>query len=171
MAAETSRSVIGLMMRLSKTIHRQCPPELLGMSLRGFVVLSYVYERERVSQQELGEVMGLDANSTVLLLHELEDDEFISRRRDPTDRRRHIIEITSGGREAFERAERGRDSIEDAVFAGLTAQERSTLGRLLAKALEGAPSPAPNRRASSDCTDAGATSADAPSEAGAATGG
>ncbi len=130
--AETSRSVIGLAMRLSKMIHRHCSAELLGMSLRGFVVLSYVHERGQVSQQELGEVMGLDANSTVLLLHDLEDEEYISRRRDPTDRRRHIIELTPAGREAFVRAERGRDSIEDAVLAGLTGPERATLSGLLA---------------------------------------
>ncbi len=165
--AETPRSVIGLTMRLAKMIHRHCSAELLGMSLRGFVVLSYVYERGQVSQQEVGEVMGLDANSTVLLLHELEDEEYISRRRDPTDRRRHIIEVTPPGRRAFERAERGRDSIEDAVLDGLTAQERATLSGLLAKALEGAPPPSAKRV---DCAP-GRSDADAPAGVGAQAGG
>ncbi len=162
MQPRNSQGVIGLAMRLAKMIHRECSEDLLGMSLKGFVVLSYVYERGAVSQQELGEVMGLDANSTVLLLHDLEDDEYISRRRDRADRRRHIIEITAAGREAFEHAERGRDSIEGSVFAGLTVAERATLRELLSKALEGAPSAcapaAANAHATADA-DAGVGSA------------
>jgi DNA-binding MarR family transcriptional regulator len=136
----SSPSVIGLVARLSKTIHRHSSEELLGMTLRAFVVLGLLYEHDAMPQQELGEIMCLDANGTVLLLHELEDEEYITRRRDPTDRRRHIIEIAPAGRSAFERAERGRDSIEDAVFVGLSAHERKTLHNLISKALEGAAS-------------------------------
>lgn len=134
-----SKGVIDLVARLSKTIYRQCSEELLGMTLRAFVVLGLLYEREAMPQQELGEIMCLDANGTVLLLHELEDDEYILRRRDPADRRRHIIEITAAGRAAYERAERGRDSIEDTVFVGLSTQERAQLRDLIAKALAGGP--------------------------------
>jgi DNA-binding MarR family transcriptional regulator len=130
--------MIALVARLSKTIHRHCSEELLGMTLRAFVSLGLLYEREGMPQQELGEIMCLDANGTVLLLHDLEDDEYITRRRDRNDRRRHIIEITPAGRLAFERAERGRDSIEDTVFVGLSSHERKTLHNLIAKTLEGA---------------------------------
>ena len=139
MGTARTQGVISLVARLSKTIHRQCSEELLGMTLRSFVVLGMLYEREAMAQQEIAEIMCLDANGTVLLLHELEDEELITRRRDPADRRRHIIEITPSGRAAFERAERGRDSIEDTVFAGLTAEERATLRDLIARALGGGP--------------------------------
>jgi DNA-binding MarR family transcriptional regulator len=138
---QPSPGVIGLVARLSKTIHRHCSEELLGMTLRSFVVLGLLYEHESMPQQELGEIMCLDANGTVLLLHDLEDEEYITRRRDRNDRRRHIIEITSAGRRAFEHAEAGRDSIEDAVFVGLSPHERATLHNLIAKTLEAAGAP------------------------------
>ncbi len=137
MSTPSDEGLIGLTTRLSKAIHRHSNEQILGMSLRGFVVLSYLHERDPVPQQELGDAMCLDANSIVLLLHELEDDEYITRRRDPSDRRRHIIELTDAGRAAYKRAQQGRESIEDTVLVGLSAEERAQLGSLISKALDG----------------------------------
>jgi DNA-binding MarR family transcriptional regulator len=137
METRDSQGLIGLATRLSKTIVRHSSEELLGIPLRAFVVLGYLHERGDVPQQELGEAMCLDANTTVLLLHDLEDDELIVRRRDPTDRRRHIIGLTEAGRNAFEQAEAGRERIEDDVFQALDPAEREALGDLIAKALTG----------------------------------
>jgi len=53
------------------------------------------------------------------------------------DRRRHVVEITPSGRDAVAKGEKAREAIEDEVFAGLTADERRTLRRLLVRALEG----------------------------------
>jgi DNA-binding MarR family transcriptional regulator len=93
--------------------------------------------------------MLLDSNAVVLLLNELEARGFSVRRRDTGDRRRHVVDITPGGRDAVARGEKAREAIEDEVFAGLTADERRTLRRLLARALEGQArtSPAPSTRA------------------------
>jgi DNA-binding MarR family transcriptional regulator len=141
---DTSQAgLIGLATRLSKTFHRHSSEAILGISLRAFVVLAYLHEHGgSVPQQDLGDAMCLDANSTVLLLHELEDDEYITRRRDRTDRRRHIIELTDSGREVFASVERGRESIEDTVLAGLNSEERDQLRSLISKALDGVSVPA-----------------------------
>jgi len=72
----------------------------------------------------------------VLLLNDLEDREFAFRRRDPTDRRRHLVEITDEGLRAFDSAEKGIGSVEDDVLALLTSRERAALQQLLAKALD-----------------------------------
>lgn len=133
--------LIGLAIRLSKTINRHSSEEILGISLRAFVVLSYLREHGAVPQQDLGDALCLDANSAVLLLHELEDDEYITRRRDRSDRRRHIIELTEAGRDALVSAERGCESIEDTALAALDAGEREQLRRLISKALDGAAAP------------------------------
>jgi DNA-binding MarR family transcriptional regulator len=148
-----SQGVISLVSRLAKTIHRHSDAELLGMSMRSFVVLGILYERDAMPQQELGEMMCLDPNGTVLLLHELEDEEYILRRRDPADRRRHIIEITPSGRAAYARAEGGRNSIEDIVFVGLTMEERATLADLITRALAGVANPSP--QISADAAESG----------------
>jgi DNA-binding MarR family transcriptional regulator len=87
-------------------------------------------------QQELGETLYIDPNNLVLLLNELESKEFALRRRDPTDRRRHLVEITEEGLRAFDNAEKGIESVEDDVLALLTREQRVELQELLARALD-----------------------------------
>jgi DNA-binding MarR family transcriptional regulator len=135
--SSTTRGTITLLSRLTKVIHRRTPEEPLGMRLRQFIVLSYLAERQQVSQQELGDALCIDANNLVLLLNETEGAGFVRRRRDPADRRRHIVEITDDGRAALVQAEKAREAIEDDVLSALDADEREALHRLLAKALEG----------------------------------
>lgn len=126
-----------MLTRLSKVVHRHTPDDLLGMTLRHFVVLSYLAERGRVPQQDLAEVLCMDANNLVLLLNELEGDHLIRRERDPDDRRRHIVEITDAGHAALDRAETAREAIEDEALGALDGDERETLRTLLIKALGG----------------------------------
>ncbi len=109
------------------------------MRLKEFVMLANLREHSPIPQQDLGEMLCIDANNLVLLLNELESREFAYRRRDPADRRRHLVEITDGGLAAFENAERGIGSVEDVVLASLNSHERVELQGLLTKALEGAP--------------------------------
>jgi DNA-binding MarR family transcriptional regulator len=137
MEPTTAPGTLTLLTRLSKLVHRKTPEELLGMRWRHFLVLSYLAERDGVPQQDLGDVIGIDPNNLVLLLNELEVSDFASRRRDPEDRRRHIVELTDNGRAALRRAERARETIEDEVLGALDAGERETLRTLLIKALEG----------------------------------
>lgn len=109
------------------------------MRMKEFSMLAHLREHSPIPQQELSEMLCIDANNLVLLLNELESKEYALRRRDPADRRRHLVEITEEGRRAFENAEKGIESVEDDVLASLTDQERRELHVLLAKALEGAP--------------------------------
>jgi DNA-binding MarR family transcriptional regulator len=127
-----------LLTRLAKVVYRRSGEELLGMRLRQFVALSFLSERDGVSQQALAETLSIDANNVVLLLNELEAAGHVERRRDPHDRRRHLVHVTAAGRRAIERAERGQESVEDEVLAALTPTERATLRDLLARALSDA---------------------------------
>jgi DNA-binding MarR family transcriptional regulator len=131
----TARGTLVLVSRLSKSAYRKCPESLLGMSLRHFLALSYIADPGGISQQQLSEILYIDANNTVLLLNEMEGQGLIRRVRDPTDRRRHLVEATEHGHEVLQRAQRRREAVEDDVLGALTAQERGTLHRLLAKAL------------------------------------
>jgi MarR family transcriptional regulator, temperature-dependent positive regulator of motility len=128
-----------LLTRLSRAVYRRSNEEVLGMRLKGYVALCYLRDRGAATQQQLGEKMMVDPNNLVLLLNELEDAGYLTRRRDPDDRRRHIVELTDAGRGAIERAEQGMESVEEEILAALSAKERATLRELLNKALEGAP--------------------------------
>ena len=106
------------------------------MRVKEFASLAILREHSPVPQQELGEILCVDANNLVLLLNDLELREFALRRRDPSDRRRHLVEITEEGKRALQAAEKGIERVEDDVFAPLTATERVELRKLLAKALD-----------------------------------
>jgi MarR family transcriptional regulator, temperature-dependent positive regulator of motility len=134
-AVTSPRGTITLLSRLSKSVYRKTPESMLGMSLRHFMALSYVADPGGISQQQLAEILCIDANNTVLLLNEMEGQGLIRRVRDPSDRRRHLVEVTEHGEELFQRAQRARETVEDEVLGPLSAPERVTLHRLLAKAL------------------------------------
>jgi MarR family transcriptional regulator, temperature-dependent positive regulator of motility len=127
-----------LLVRLAKQVFRRSSEELLGMHLRLLMALSYLRDHDGAPQQELAEALCMDANNVVLLLNELEDRGHVERRRDPDDRRRHRVEITSSGRAALERAEHAQRGLEDDVLQALDAEERATLCALLTRALHGA---------------------------------
>ena len=124
-----------LLSRLAKQVYRRSNEELLGMHLRHLVALSYVSDHDSCPQQELGDAFCMDANNVVLLLNELEELGWVTRMRDPGDRRRHLVQITPAGRKALAGAERAQATIEDDVLGALDAQERRTLRELLTRAL------------------------------------
>jgi DNA-binding MarR family transcriptional regulator len=127
-----------LLTRLAKQVYRRSSEELLGMHLRLLMALSYVRDHDGTPQQELAEALCMDANNVVLLLNELEDLDYVARRRDPHDRRRHLVELTEHGRDALTRAERAQETIEDEVLQALDPSERAILWGLLTRALQGA---------------------------------
>jgi DNA-binding MarR family transcriptional regulator len=129
--------LIALLVQINKALHRRTSEELLGMRLKSFLMLGYVRDRGAVSQQELETGLLMDANSVVLLLNETEAAGFSVRRRDPADRRRHMVELTAAGRTAVERAEKEREGIEDEVLSDLSSEERKALRKLLRRVLDG----------------------------------
>jgi DNA-binding MarR family transcriptional regulator len=140
MPTSKTPGVTVLLTQLSRVVYRRTPEELLGMRLKEFTMLAHLREHSPIPQQELSEMLCIDANNLVLLLNELELKEYALRRRDPSDRRRHLVEITDEGLRAFDSAEKGIESVEDDVLTTLTGKERAELQALLAKALGGEPS-------------------------------
>ncbi len=124
--------------RLAKQFYRRSDEDLLGMHLRHLVALAYVRDHDECPQQDLADAFCMDANNVVLLLNELEQLGYATRLRDPHDRRRHVVQLTSAGREALARSEQAQAAIEDDVLHALDADERATLWQLLTRALQGA---------------------------------
>jgi DNA-binding MarR family transcriptional regulator len=134
-----------LLTRLAKQVYRRSTEELMGIHMRLVMALSYLRDHDGAPQQELAEALCMDANNVVLLLNELEDLGHVERRRDPHDRRRHRVELTESGRRTLIDAERAQETIEDEVLAGLNAEDRATLWRLLTLALAAAEHHTPER--------------------------
>jgi DNA-binding MarR family transcriptional regulator len=126
-----------LLTQLSRLVSRQSTPELLGQTLKELAALSFLRDFDETTQQALTDGLCIDTNYTVLLLNDLEAADYIERRRDPTDRRRHIVTMTEEGRRALHRAEAAQQTLEDEILVGLNAEERAKLAHLLRKALDG----------------------------------
>ncbi|OLB84411.1 MAG: MarR family transcriptional regulator [Chloroflexi bacterium] len=127
---------VSLLTQLYKALNRRTGEDLLGMRFKPYMTLGYIRDHPGTTQHELESALFMDANSVVLILNELEAAQFSVRRRDPHDRRRHIVEITASGRRALERADKARESLEDEVLRALSPEERKTVRGLLERVLE-----------------------------------
>ena len=133
---------IVLLTRLSRLIYRRATEDVLGMRLKGYMTLSSLRDGP-LPQSELCVTMHLDPNNCVLMLNDLEEAGHVERRRDPADRRRHIVEMTPAGHKAMLAAERAMESLEDDVLGALDVDERAALRKLLARALAAEPALTP----------------------------
>jgi DNA-binding MarR family transcriptional regulator len=141
-ADEARTGLVALLIRVAKGTYRRATEDLLGVKIKEYVALQYLSDQGKVAQAELGEQLMLDANNCVILLNGLEQGGLVERRRDPTDRRRHIVEMTKAGERALETADKAFAGLEDEVFAGLSVDERCQLWKLLRQALDGGAEPA-----------------------------
>ena len=107
---------------------------------RHLIALKLLSERGLVSQHGLADALSLDPSNVVGLLNELEERELITRRRDPADRRRHIVELSPLGEDELALAYSRLSQVEDDLLSALSAEERATLYDLLVRAV-GANSP------------------------------
>src|SRR4051812_1870117 len=111
MSASQDPGAIVSLIRLTKVVYKEASEDVLGLKLKAYMTLSNLRVGE-LPQQDLCVSMHMDPNNCVLMLNELEGAGYVERRRDPADRRRHIVGLTSAGREALLRAERAMESLE-----------------------------------------------------------
>src|SRR5580700_3823399 len=108
-----------------------------GLRPRHLIALKLLSEHGPASQQGLAEALSLDPSNVVGLLNELEERGLISRRRDPADRRRHIVEVSATGADELTQTYAQLGLVEDELFKTLTCEQRSALHELLASAVAG----------------------------------
>ena len=109
--------------------------EPLGIHGRHFSVLAVLGEGRPMAQVEMSERLGIDRNTMVLLLDDLEARRLVTRRRDPRDRRAHLVSLTDAGRDVLAESTGLARRTNDEVFAPLSAEERAQLHSLLSRLL------------------------------------
>ena len=102
---------------------------------RHMIALKLLGERGPMTQHAVGISLSLDPSNVVGLLNELEERGLITRRRDPADRRRHIVELSAVGSGEATKSCDEFGLVEDELFKALTADERTTLYSLLSRAV------------------------------------
>ncbi|MFI9155649.1 MarR family winged helix-turn-helix transcriptional regulator [Streptomyces sp. NPDC053367] len=115
--------------------------ELTGARIRAAVAVTGLHPRHAMtlmqlapgatSQRELAATMEIDPSQLVAVLNELESAGLCERRRDPADRRRHIVEITPAGKEALGHIDQAVSEAERELFGNLTEAEQELLRGLL----------------------------------------
>lgn len=133
---QTGHQSLALLNHLSRVARREADALLDdgGLRPRHVIALTLLREHGAISQQGLAEGLRLDPSNLVGLLNELEDSHLVSRTRDPSDRRRHIVQLSPEGYSALEDAEQRLACVEDRVLGALTGEERNTLHALLLRA-------------------------------------
>ncbi len=104
-----------------------------GLMPRHGHVLTQLKENGPTSQQALVEVLAVDPSVLVAILNDLERAGLATRRRDPADRRRHIVEMSRHGAAALRQIERAAAAAEQELFADLDDDERAQLHSLLSR--------------------------------------
>src|SRR3982074_3022359 len=102
-----------------------------GLRPRHLIALKLLSEDGPASQQGLSEALRLDPSNVVGLLNELEERELITRRRGPSDRRRHMVEMSPRGEEELCLAHTRLRLVEDELLSALSADEKTTLYQLM----------------------------------------
>ena len=141
--------------RLSLLIHK-LSVELLGRVAEGlaelrlndrqYIALAVLAADEPGSQHELGRLMGLAPQLVVTLTDSLEDLGLVTRRTNPEDRRRTLVELTTEGRRALAHADELTAQTEEMLFATLRDKDRERLHDVLRLAFAATYSDRPERR-------------------------
>jgi DNA-binding MarR family transcriptional regulator len=99
-------------------------------------ILGIVGAAEGLTQQALGERLGILPSRLVVLIDDLEARGLVERRDSAEDRRRYALHLTTKGRQATETLARLAQEHEAAVCRALDPAEREQLRSLLTKVAE-----------------------------------
>src|SRR5437868_281565 len=122
-----------LLKRLGFAVKEQTMDAYEGTGLHPYhhAILLVLGEGAPETQGSIADGLGYDRGQLVGLLDELEERGLIERRRDPNDRRRHLVRLTPDGKRALAKLRALARQLEDDFLASLDEDERAQLHALL----------------------------------------
>jgi DNA-binding MarR family transcriptional regulator len=133
------RPLTGLLFRVSH-LYRQAMAEKLkdeqwladvGFRPPCIGAMMAIAAHQPLSQRELSTKLGVDPSDLVNVIDIIERAGFVSRQRDPRDRRRHLLSMTPDGWSATRRLAALLQAVDDTVLSPLSPGQREMLRRLL----------------------------------------
>lgn len=104
-----------------------------GGSRPEWLVLMALKNMPTANQRELAAQVGIQGATLTHHLNAMEDAGLVTRRRDPENRRIHIVEITGKGEQSFRRMVGVVTAFDKQLRSGLTDAEITQLGHLLSR--------------------------------------
>jgi DNA-binding MarR family transcriptional regulator len=108
----------------------------VGLHPYHHAVLIALSEGSHETQGAIADALGYDRGQLVGLLDELEERGLVERRRDPKDRRRHLVRITAQGKRTLRTLRTLARRVEADFLAPLSDGERAQLHTLLLRLAE-----------------------------------
>jgi DNA-binding MarR family transcriptional regulator len=105
--------------------------DAIGASPYHYSVLAVLEEGARDTQAKIADALGYDRSWLVGLLDELEEAGLIERKRDPEDRRRHLVSLNAAGKKRLAELRAISKGVENELLAALDPAERVQLHELL----------------------------------------
>jgi MarR family transcriptional regulator, lower aerobic nicotinate degradation pathway regulator len=110
--------------------------EEVGLHPYHHAVLVALSEGSHETQGAIADALGYDRGQLVGLLDELEERGLVERRRDPKDRRRHLVLITAQGKKTLRNLRRLARELEAEFLEPLSDKERAELHSFLLRLAE-----------------------------------
>jgi MarR family transcriptional regulator, lower aerobic nicotinate degradation pathway regulator len=108
----------------------------LGTHPYHHAILALLDRGHRDTQGQIADALGYDRGQLVGLLDEMEDAGLVERQRDPNDRRRQVVRMTSAGKKTLATLRTLSKRIEEDFLAPLDESEREVLHGLLLRLAE-----------------------------------
>jgi MarR family transcriptional regulator, lower aerobic nicotinate degradation pathway regulator len=133
--AELLGSPLFLLVRMGFAIKARAMDEFerTGFSPYHHSVLALLDEGARTTQAAIADALQLDRGMLVGLLDSLEEQGLVERRRDPNDRRRHVVTLTAAGRRQLRKFRGIISGLEADFLAPLSEEDRAALLVLLSQ--------------------------------------
>lgn len=103
----------------------------VGGSRPQWLILISLKSRPTASQRQLADALGIEGATLSQQLGTMEADGLLTRRRDPANRRVHLVELTNAGEQAFQRLRRAAGRFDQQLRGELADDDLATLRRLL----------------------------------------
>ncbi len=131
-----ARQPIGLQLaQVAKVTSRAFDDALAqaGGSLPAWLVLISIKSQQAASQRELAAAAGIQGATLTHHLNAMESAGLLTRRRDPANRRVHLVALTPEGDALFLRLRDAAMAFDSRLRAGLSDRDISQLGELLSR--------------------------------------
>jgi MarR family transcriptional regulator for hemolysin len=125
---------IGLNLASAARVVRRAFDEAMaeaGGSVPVWLVLLNLKIRRPANQRELAEAVGVKEATLTHHLNSMDTEGLITRQRDPTNRRIHVVELTDVGEETFLRLRTAAMAFDQRLRAGISEKEVASLEAVL----------------------------------------